>query len=137
MIFDLLNLFSDKQAAVTGASENVIELKETGTVPYGNKLNFDLGKGNKIPLLVQVVGDPTGITKLEVAVETSDAENFATKDVLVTSSFVPKKAGDKLPLSVLPYGLAKRYLRLNYTVTGSSSTCKITAGITAGNEELA
>ena len=142
MIFDKQNLFSDGQA-ITGSagSDNVIDLGAVGT-PSGDKqaLRRDIGRGGKIPLVVQVVEDFAGLTNLTVTVETSDDPAFGA-DVRTHASsgavaLSKLKAGYAFFPDFVPMADAEgmaRYLRVNYTKSGSNASAgKITAGITAG-----
>lgn len=125
MIMDATNLFSDNQAITAdAASTNVIDLGA----------NRDIGPGTPVPLLVQVTEDFNTLTSLTVQVQTDDAEGFGTAETLVqsTAALAKLKAGFKFPVAVVP-NQCKRYLRLNYDVTGTNPTeGKITAGIVTG-----
>ena len=144
MILDAQNLFSDQQAVtVTANSTNVIDLGVTET-PYGNTeaLKRDIGKGNKIPLLVQVTQAFATLTSLTVDLVTSDSATLASGNVVhATTGAVAAanlKAGWQWGNDAVPFANSagmKRYLGLVYTVTGTTATAgKITAGITMGNQ---
>ncbi len=142
MIFDTTNLFSNDQAVtVTAASSNVIDLGAPGTVlgaPY--PLNRDIGRGNPLPLLIQVTVAFATLTSLKVAVQSSDTEAFTGQvDTVLESEAVPVAqllAGYQFPLDHIPKGVKHRYVRLYYTVAGSTATAgQVTAGITAGNQD--
>ncbi len=127
MILDEQALFSNAQAVTASAvSTNCI------------KVNGDIGKGEPVEILAQVVTDFATCTSLKVGVQTSDTENFSSVDTLVESGAIPVaslKAGYKFPIKFLPIGI-KKYLRLYYTVAGSNATAgKITAGIVDGTNE--
>lgn len=137
MIFDSTALFSDAQAVTaTAASTNLIDLKANGTV-YGAAaaLSRDLGKGNDVPILVQVVETFATLTSLTVTVETDDNASFSSAKTAWTSPAIPAAtlvAGYKFPINCLPFGTDERYVRLKYTVAGTDATAgKITAGIVA------
>ncbi len=125
MILDEQALFSDAQAITeTAVSTNVI------------KVNGDIGKGEPVEVLAQVVEDFEGLTDITVAVQTCDTEAGEYEDLVTTGAIELEKlkAGYKFPLKFLPIGI-KKYLRLNYTVSGSASAGKITAGIVDGSNE--
>ena len=125
MILDEQALFSDKQAVTTtAASTNVI------------KVNGDIGKGEPVEILAQVVEDFAGLTSLKVAVQTCDTEAGTYEDLVVTDAVVlaKLKAGYKFPIKFLPVGI-KKFLRLNYTAAGTGTAGKITAGIVSGSNE--
>jgi hypothetical protein len=135
MIFSTEMKFSDDQA-VTGdeASDNIIDLKGTGTVLGAPAaLVKDLGKGNPIPILIQVTEAFDELTTLHVSVQTDDNESFTTPKDIVNTYEVPLAslvAGYQFPIISVPQEVVERYLRLHYEVTGSAPTAgKITAGI--------
>lgn len=144
MILDAQNLFSDQQAVTaTANSTNVIDLRVTGT-PFGNAeaLKRDIGKGNKIPLLVQVTEAFATLTSLKIDLVTSDSATLASGNVVhaTTGSVVlaDLKPGWMWGNDAVPFANAagmKRYMGLVYTVTGTTATAgKVTAGITMGNQ---
>lgn len=125
MILDEQALFSDKQAVTqTAASTNVI------------KVNGDIGKGEAVEILAQVVEDFAGLTSVKLAVQTCDTENGTYTDLVATDAIAVAKlkAGYKFPIKYLPVGI-KKFLRLNYTVAGTGTAGKITAGIVDGTNE--
>ncbi len=139
MLFDALSLFSEAQAVTSSApSTNSLDTGVNGTVYGANApLPRDQGKGYKVPLLIQVVEDFAGLTSLTVAVEGDDSPTFAAPKTLAATAAIPLadlKAGKQFALDVLPLGSTTRYLRLKYTVTGTASAGKITAGVTLGNQ---
>ncbi|EMM5275011.1 hypothetical protein GJJ09_21890 [Klebsiella pneumoniae] len=125
MLLDQQALFSAAQAiTATAASTNVID---TGS-------NKDVGKYGDIPLLIQVVEGFNNLTSLTVTVQTDDNSAFSSAaDVLsMTIPLASLVLGYKSPVITLPMKM-KRYIRLNYTVTGTAPTTgKVTAGITGG-----
>ncbi|HHL5027145.1 TPA: Bbp16 family capsid cement protein [Klebsiella pneumoniae] len=125
MLLDQQALFSAAQAiTATAASTNVID---TGS-------NKDVGKYGDIPLLIQVVEGFNNLTNLTVTVQTDDNSAFSSAaDVLsMTIPLASLVLGYKSPVITLPMKM-ERYIRLNYTVTGTAPTTgKVTAGITGG-----
>ncbi len=125
MLLDQQVLFSAAQAiTATAASTNVID---TGS-------NKDVGKYGDIPLLIQVVEGFNNLTSLTVTVQTDDNSAFSSAaDVLsMTIPLASLVLGYKSPVITLPMKM-ERYIRLNYTVTGTAPTTgKVTAGITGG-----
>lgn len=126
MILDQNLILSDAQAVTaSAASTNVIDLA----------VSRDIGPGYEVPLLIQVVEDFATLTSLTIDVQTDDASNFGSAVTLASQTIAVAnlKAGTKTAIQCIPAG-TKRYLRLNYTVTGSNATAgKITAGITVGD----
>lgn len=137
MIFSAQQLFSDAQAVTaTARSTNVIDTGVRGT-PYGAvaPLNGDIGKGNKVCFLAQVVEDFDNLTSLTIAIETGATDALGTVIASVTVPLADLVAGGQIPVDVLPNGLTERYLGMRYTVTGTAPTAgAITAGITMGNQ---
>lgn len=125
MLLDQQALFSAAQAiTATAASTNVIDAGS----------NKDVGKYGDIPLLIQVVESFNTLTSLTVTVQTDDNSAFSSAtDVLsLTIPLASLVQGYKSPVITLPMKI-ERYIRLNYTVTGTAPTAgKVTAGITGG-----
>ena len=123
MLLDSQNLFSNAQA-ITGSavSENVVVMCE-GEVAFGTPK----------PLLIQVVEDFAGATSLTVEIETAPSADFAEKVVLASATLKASElvAGAQFPINYLPKG-NKGYMRLAYSVEGTATSGKITAGLVAG-----
>lgn len=137
MIFSAQQLFSDDQAITASAdSTNVIDLGVAGT-PYdaAAALNQDIGKGNKIPFLVQVTEAFDNLTSLEIKVSTGATTALGTTVISQTILLADLTVGKQIALEVLPNDITERYLGIEYVVTGTAPTTgKITAGITMGNQ---
>ena len=137
MIFSAQQIFSDDQAITVSAdSTNVIDTGVRGT-PYGGKkaLVGDIGKGNKIPILIQVTTTFATLTSLTINISTGAATTLGTTIVSQTILAAALVAGKQFVIEVLPNDITARYLGVEYVVTGSDATAgKITAGITMGNQ---
>lgn len=137
MIFDRTLLFSNAQAITAdAASTDVLDLLATGTA-YGHAapLVRDIGKGQCVPLLIQVVESFNTLTSLRVVVQCDDNVGFSSaKDVLeVTLPLASLTAGRTFPIICVPPGVNERYMRIFYDITGTAPTLgKITAGVVAG-----
>lgn len=135
MIFNQNELFSFNQAiTATANSTNVIDRGVPGT-PYqaAATLNDDIGKGNMIPLLVQVTEDFNTLTSLTIQLQTGASASLGTTLLEQTISLADLKAGRQFNLTYLPQGIEERYLGVNYVVTGTAPTAgQVTAGITMG-----
>lgn len=136
MIFDKTLLLSDAQAITAdAASTNVIDLGAAGTV-YGAAaaLTRDVGKGNKITLLAQVVENFNTLTSLTIKIECDTTDAFSSPKA-VAEQVIPLadlKAGKTFSIMYAPPGVDERYMRLYYDVTGTHPTTgKITAGVVA------
>ena len=122
-MLDRQNLFSNEQAiTASAASTDVIDLGSSSR---------DVGAGETNEVLVQVVTTFDALTSLTVALQTASTENFASPVQLTaaTIALASLVAGAKFSIGPVPRGTL-RYLRLYYTVTGSSPTVgKVTSGI--------
>jgi len=138
MIFDMTNLFSDRQEVTTTAvSTNTIDLGVSQTPINGiAPLKRDLGAGCAVPLVVQVVADFAGLTDLTVELQVSDAPDsgFTTVASSATVAAADLVAGRSFEPQYIPQGTDKRYVRLNYVVTGTATAGAIVAGITTGHQ---
>jgi len=138
MILSAQSLFSDDQVITgNGVSTNVIDLGEAGKPYDNNQLNQDVGKGEPVPVLIQVTDDFAGLTNLTVTLETSDSSDLSSSTVLNTQTIpvADLVAGKQTWMQCLPNGADGRYLGVRYAVTGGpASSGKITAGISMGNQ---
>ena len=138
MILSANQTFSDGQALTgTAASTNVIDLGATGTVLKAPAaLIRDVGKGNPIQVLVQfdVAAGGTSPT-IDITLEMDTADSFASATTVAT---VPQiaggAAGQRVPFYVLPEQITERYIRLNYTLGGTSPTYTVTAAIVLADQ---
>jgi hypothetical protein len=128
-ILDRLNLFSNDQAiTATAASTDIIDL---GSAPR------DVGAGEPVTVLVEIVQAFDALTSLTVALQTSATENFASPVQLAATTLALSALtlGAKFSLDHLPGGTL-RYIRLYYTVTGSAPTVgKVTGGVTGAHQD--
>jgi len=138
MIFSINQLFSDDQEVTVSAdSTNVIDLGVPAT-PYGAAaaLNDDVGKGAKVPLLVQVTADFATCDSLTVNLSTGATTALGTTIASQTILVADLLAGVQFNLDFLPNGILERYLGIEYVIAGSTADGggTITAGITMGNQ---
>lgn len=115
MLLDQNAILSNNQTvSTTAASTNVIDMKAAGNAVPG--------------ALFAVVRTETafaGATSIVVALQTSDASNFASADTLLSVTLTGTQlanATKQLAALAVPAGI-KRYVRAYYTVTGT-----VTAG---------
>jgi hypothetical protein len=130
MIFDSTNKLSTAQAlTVTAASENVIDLGVT---------KRDIGNGETVPVYISVDTTLEGLTSLQVAIQTDDAEGFGSAKTVISTSAVPVAdlvAGYQFAIINVPLNVLGRYMRLNYVVVGTGTAGSVTAGVTMGNQQ--
>lgn len=133
MIFDLTTLLSNAQAiTATAVSTNVIDLS-----PRATGIVRDIGKGNPIPLLIQVVETFNTLTSLAIALQVDEDSAFGSPKTVWSTSVVLADliAGKVIVPEYITRGTDERYMRLQYSVTGTNPTLgKITAGVTMGNQ---
>lgn len=140
MILDSsLELSANQAITASTTSTNVIDLGAMGTTAYNKQLlQQHLGRGIKVPLLVQVVEDFATLTSLTVTLRQSSSDTMSSPDSLIsqTVAVAKLKKGFKFNLDKLPAEITKRYIDLAYTVSGSNATAgKIYATIPASVED--
>lgn len=120
MILDKEALYSDDQAITTTAdSTNVLDLAKNS------------GPGKPVRLLIQVTTTFAGGTDITIDLETDDNTSFSSLSTIASTSTIALAtlvAGYKFSIDFVPR-LMERYSRLEYTVTGTMTAGKITAGI--------
>lgn len=139
MILSAQQLFSDDQAITATTvtnSTNVIDLGAPGT-PYGGAaaLNQDIGKGAKIPILIQVTADFTTATGTALIINIETGSTTALNTVIATETILVADlvAGKQVAFDVLPQNITERYLGVSYqAVTAVMTGGTITAGIVMG-----
>lgn len=137
MILDNQTLLSDAQAiTVTAASTNTIDL---GPIAAG--IIRDIGKGIKIPLLIQVVEAfaAAGAATLVFELQVDDNSSFSSPKSVATTAAIGKAAlvpGYQINLDYVPRGTDEKFMRLSYTVaTGPMTAGKVTAGVLLGGRQ--
>lgn len=138
MLFSQQEIFSDNQNLTSsGASTNIIDLLGAGTVLGAPaKLTKDIGKGKPIYIIVQLTADAGGTSPtLQVDVQVDTVEGFGSPTTVGTASISDGLAGDDVWVQVyLPEGVNQRYLRLNYTLGGTSPDYTVFAGVTLAKQ---
>ncbi len=125
MIFDADLMFSEKQAVTaTAASTSVIDCGQT-------LLTTGLNRKGELFAVAVAVGDYTGTGTITVQLQDCDTKT-GTYRTVATSTPV---TGADFSSIVVPMPLShKRYLKLNYVVSGTVSGGSITAGISKSAE---
>ena len=138
MIIDANLILSSNQAiTATAPSTNVIDLGQPGT-PFGAPapVEQDIGKGNRIPIAVNVTQGFNNLTSLAVSLQVS-TDNATWKEVATRTYLLAEIAAvTQLDFPAqLPVGTRFRYMQLNYTVTGTAPTTgQIFAAIVAAGQ---
>lgn len=125
MLFDAKLLMSNAQAITASAVS-------TDTIDRGD--TKDVGRAGDIPLVIQVVEAFNTLTSLTIELQADDNFGFNSPRslYLVVVPLADLKLGYQTPVITLPQK-TERYLRINYTVTGTVPTLgKVTAGVVAG-----
>lgn len=122
MILDALLMFSDAQAlTATAASTNSIDL--------GPARNLFDGEPMAVLLQVDVAADFTTTDETyAVAIQTDDNTAFSSATVMSTQTLTAAQltAGAVIPIPV-PTANPERYLRLSYTLGGTTPTVTVSA----------
>ncbi len=129
MILDNELIFSNGQAiTATAASTNAVNAGSAG-----------VGAGRQLPVYIAVTEDFNNLDSLNVALQQSsdDGDSDSYEDVISKDIAVADLvAGNELYLFDIPPGTEK-YLRLNYSVTGSNpSTGKLKTGIVLDEQTM-
>ncbi len=129
MILDNQTLLSDAQAITADAgSTNQIDLS-----PRASGVIRDIGPGQNVPLLIQVVEAFNNLTSLVVSVQVDEDSAFGSPTTVVSTAAIPLAqlvAGYAFNLAYVPRLSNERYMRLFYDITGTAPTTgKITAGV--------
>lgn len=141
MIFSRALLFSDGQAITgTTASTNVIDLGATGTViGSASPMVREIGFGTDAEMAVTVTQSFNNLTSMSISLQVDDNAAFTSPTTVFTSpayTLAQLATGAKYLLpDRLMAGTNERYVRLNYTVTGTAPTTgRITAGVVAARQ---
>jgi hypothetical protein len=113
-ILDANLLFSKDQAVTTTAPSNVIDLQEPGDAV-----------GQELTIRTVVTETFAGLSNLQIKLQTS-ADNGTWEDVLLSPAvaLTKLKKGAEIFCVRVPHGL-KRYVRMNYTVSGTGTAGKL------------
>lgn len=142
MILDQQNLFSDKQSITPATpilSTNTIDLGTTGVSPILGQLpSRDVGQGEPVDLLIQVVTAAVGGTSVQAQVVQADNAALSSNlEVLAESGAVPTASlvpGYQFRVPFVPIGVTKRYLGVRYVTVGTFTAGAVTAGIVADRQ---
>lgn len=135
MIISKQQTFSDGQVVTADAnSTNVIDLGATGTVLGGSTaLTRDIGKGNKIPVVVEVTAVSGTNPTLTVSVIQDTAAAMSSETAIQDSQEIT--AAGRVTIYVLPEQITERYIGLDYNVSGTSPSFTIDAFIPMADQE--
>lgn len=120
MYLDSQHLFSDAQAlTATAVSTNIIDLNATerriGTgEPMCVVISCDVAMGGTTPTMIATL-------------QSDDNSGFSSAvSVVVSPTFSSFAAGAKYVLPIPPGTATERYIRVNYTLAGTSPTITVT-----------
>ena len=122
MFIDALHLMSDSQAlTATAASTNVIDLGGDG--------NVGIGEPMAVVVTVEVAADAANADETySVALQTDSVEGFGSAVELGTAVITRGTvAGTKFVIGVPADERADRFLRLNYTLAGTTPSVTVSA----------
>lgn len=139
MMLDKQNMFSEAQSvaavASTIVSTNSVDLGAAGTTPTGASIIYDIGRSNEVKVFAQVTTAVTsgGSATVQVQLIHSDNADLSSPTVLVETAAIAVAslvAGYQFRLGVVPVGVSKRYLGMQYVIATATTTAgKITSGI--------
>lgn len=122
MILDAYHLMSDAQAlTATAASTNLIDL--------GADRNIGQGENMSIVILLDVAADFTSANETySAAIQTDDNSGFSSATTVGTLTITGgDAAGTRYIFTLPPTTSMERYLRINYTLAGTTPTVTLTA----------
>jgi hypothetical protein len=128
MILDAQNEFSDAQAlTATAASTNLIDLGSDG--------NLGIGEPMAVVLLVDVAADDSDADETySVAIQTDDNSSFSSAATVGTITITRGDAAGTKYVALLPKDTSmERYVRLNYTLGGTTPTVTVSAYLQPAN----
>lgn len=138
MILSEQLIFSDGQNPTgTGAtaSTNIIDLKAAGTVLGAPKaMERDIGKGRLIPLVVEVTAVSGTNPTLDVDIEVDDNSGFTSAKVVASAVQFTGGSPGRVRMYAVCEGADEQYMRLNYTLGGTSPDYTINAYIPAADQ---
>jgi len=132
MILDAQNQFSDSQAlTATAASTNLIDL--------GLDRNIGLGEQLAVVVNVEVAADDTNSDETySVAIEADDNASFSSATSVASFSIARGTAAGTQFVQVLPMDLTtERYIRINYTLGGTTPSVTVSAHLVPANNGVA
>lgn len=139
-IIDRQNMFSDAQAlsgAGTTASTDTIDLQPLYSGVGGSNTSRDLGVGENVYVQVSVSGVSGTSPTLVVAIQSDDNSGFSSATVLFTSAAIAlPAAGGQVLITSLPFGNYEKFLRLSYTLGGTSPVATVKAALVRGVEAI-
>lgn len=139
MLFDANDLFSSAQLIEsTEASTNYRDFGAPGTpIRAAAALSVDLGKGQLIPVRVQVVTLFDTCTSVKVAWQMDNDSAFGSATTVLETEAIALAtlvSGYVFNITHVPLLSTERYGRFYYTVAGSNNVAgTITAGVVAAN----
>lgn len=131
MILSAELLFSDGQnLTASGASTNLIDLGATGTPLGGNALDRKVGEGTPVPIWVSLDSAAGGTSPTcTVKIQSDTTAAFSSATDVTDAQSIGTGAGAVLKLMYLPETVNERFIRLYYTLGGTSPDFTISAGI--------
>lgn len=118
-----------QELTATAVSTNVIDLG-----PIAGTVDREPGKGTPIPFSIQLLEDaggtsPTLVAKIRQSDSLSSGALVSPETVWSTPTISGGSEGQEIGPGYLPRGVNKRYIDVQYTLTGTSPTYKVFAGI--------
>lgn len=128
MFVDALHLFSDAQAlAASAVSTNVIPL---APIHSGNERRIGTGEPMAVLITVDVAPDETtGDETYSAQLESDTTDAFGSATSVGGAIAIPRtaNAGDQFVGVIPPYAATENFLRLSYTLGGTTPSVTVTA----------
>jgi len=125
----------------SAASTNYVDTGVRSIPPGGHTATpvSDLGKGTRIPILIQVTETFATLTSLTVGVQVDDNTGFSSAATVLSSPAIPVAslvAGYQFVIDMIPPKTNERYMQLYFTVAGSNATAgKIFATVVEAKQD--
>lgn len=132
---------SGQAITASAASTNYVDLGAPGLPQPGHVITpiRDLGKGRRIPILIQVIETFATLTSLIVGIEVDDNSSFSSVATVLATPAIPLAslvAGYQFNIDFIPPKTNERYMQLRFTVGGSNATAgKIFASSTQAKQD--
>ena len=136
-IFDRQNMFSDAQSIIGTAatvSTDTIDLSPLYSGPGGSNVARDLGVGEDLYLQVNVTGVAGTTPTATIQIETADDSGFSS-NLSTIATYGPVSlpaAGGQVLVAPVPFGDYRKFIRLKYTLGGTSPAGIFKAALVKG-----
>ena len=117
--------------------DHLIDLGATGTPPNSAvALTRDIGPGTPIEILIQLTIAHAGTSPtLDITLQMDTTDAFGSATTIGTATQIADGVlGQRASITYIPDGATEQFIRLYYTVGGTTPTCSVTAGLVMGRQ---